>query len=813
MKKREILEYIEEYAEKGLFKSKFIAGKTKILASGAVISPLDVVSIVESALQFWYTDHKFCSSFRKKLSEKTKRKHTILCNSGSSASLLAISACCEEWAGGRYIVTTAMGFPTTVAPIYQNGKMPIYIDIDPHTLSPDYSQFREVMDKYGNEVCGVIFAFTLGFPFNEHLFAKAIISPEDQFFILDACDALGVGFNVELGFFADVVTLSFFPAHQITSLDYEEPIIVRHKLSNSIEIRKIGSFVNQVDPMDYQCLSFDKNGKINFQNITNLIKHKVNELLYKVTVQTGRNSIVSGSHSVFTKREDQIIPVKVNSLSVGDFILVPNNLPNVETTDRIAYIDFEKGSWKPYWRFVSLDKDLAEFLGFFVAEGSYNYTKTGNFGVIFTFGKTEDDYVDRVKSILYSKFGIKARSYVNGSKIDIRFSNKGIYQWLESFCGKGSENKKVPTFIFTASSEVKQSFIDAYYKGDGCIHKTYGKHKGESYDSVTVSKELAIGLHYLLLQLGINARFSLKAEESERDFGSHVSKTNKVYSICFSKRSILDADGFRGEHGKKTRKIGDLSLAKITKIESVESSTDYVYDLSVEGYENFIGGVGAIALHNTAEGGAVLTNNEKLQSIISSYASWGRDCYCLPGQSNTCGERFSNQFGHLPEGFDHKYVFSRLGYNLKMTEMQAALGISQLERLDEFVKIRRYNFDRMTLEFSRKGSNYFDLIDVPDWSRPSPFGFPMLRRKDAPFSTNDFVAHLERSNIATRRLFGGNLTKQPAFERLPYVKKELSGSNRVMNDLVWTGIHPGITDEMIDYILDVIEKFFKERGL
>lgn len=424
MKKKEILEEVERYIKKNNPERRFIAGKTLIPASGAVITPEDVSSIVESALQGWFTDFKFCARFREELSKVTGKKYVTLTNSGSSASLLAITACIEKYELIDYnsILTTAVGFPTTVASILQNNLTPVFVDIDPQTLQPVFD-----MNDYNyrsSVIWGSIFAHTLGFPFDEQLVMKY-----DRFLISDCCDALGAEY---VGLFADVMTLSFFPAHQITS----------------------------------------------------------------------------------------------------------------------------------------------------------------------------------------------------------------------------------------------------------------------------------------------------------------------------------------------------------------------------------------------GEGGAVCTNDIELHTIIESYANWGRDCFCKPGQNNTCGNRFDKQYGKLPEGYDHKYVFSRLGYNTKITEMQAALGLSQLRRLPEFVKVRRYNFDRLTLEFPRKASEYFDLIVVPEWSKPSPFGFPMIRKSGAPFTLRDFIEHLENNKVATRRLFGGNLTKQPAFIDKPFiVAGDLSGSNKLMNGLVWVGCFPGITDEMIDYMLQVIEDFFVERGL
>lgn len=212
----------------------------------------------------------------------------------------------------------------------------------------------------------------------------------------------------------------------------------------------------------------------------------------------------------------------------------------------------------------------------------------------------------------------------------------------------------------------------------------------------------------------------------------------------------------------------------------------------------------------SGEGGAVCTNDPKLNELVRSYANWGRSCYCLPGQQNVCGKRFNwKPNGNMPDGWDHKYIFDRLGYNLKMTELQAALGYSQIQRLSKFNldrTIRFYNFK------TRLPSRWIETVDVPEWSKPAPFGFPVIVKKGAPFSTNDLIKFLESKKIGTRRMFGGNLIRQPGFMNLPYRKTDLAGTDFVMNNMFWFGVHPSITNEMSEYILDAFKEFFNDKG-
>ena len=209
------------------------------------------------------------------------------------------------------------------------------------------------------------------------------------------------------------------------------------------------------------------------------------------------------------------------------------------------------------------------------------------------------------------------------------------------------------------------------------------------------------------------------------------------------------------------------------------------------------------------EGGAVLTNNLLLRRIILSFRDWGRDCWCEPGQDNTCGRRFSQQHGELPFGYDHKYVYSHIGYNLKVTDMQAAVGVAQLKKLNRFIKARKKNFGFLYKNL-RKYEEYFILPKATKNSEPSWFGFPILVKKNAPFRRRDIVNHLEKNKIATRMLFGGNLTKQPAYKNTKCrISGKLDNTNFVMDNLFWIGVYPGLNKAKIDYVLRKFDEFIQ----
>jgi len=212
------------------------------------------------------------------------------------------------------------------------------------------------------------------------------------------------------------------------------------------------------------------------------------------------------------------------------------------------------------------------------------------------------------------------------------------------------------------------------------------------------------------------------------------------------------------------------------------------------------------------EGGAVLTNNPLLKRIIMSFRDWGRECYCETGKDNTCGKRFNQKFGDLPYGYDHKYVYSHIGYNLKITDMQAAIGVAQLKKLPGFIEARKKNF-YILKRYLKELDKYLILPEATKNSCPSWFGFPILVKDSAPFKRIDIVNYLEDNKIATRMLFGGNLLKQPAYKNIKYrLAGNLKNTDFIMNNLFWIGVYPGINQAQLDYMIDKIAEFVKKRG-
>ncbi|MFC2153325.1 lipopolysaccharide biosynthesis protein RfbH [Actinomycetota bacterium] len=257
---------------------------------------------------------------------------------------------------------------------------------------------------------------------------------------------------------------------------------------------------------------------------------------------------------------------------------------------------------------------------------------------------------------------------------------------------------------------------------------------------------------------------------------------------------------------------GVMAIAEANSLLIVEDSCDAVgamYDQRPVGSFGIAATTSFYPAHHMTmgEGGAVLTDDPSVRRAVESLRDWGRDCWCAPGVDNTCGKRFDWVFSSLPDGYDHKYVYSHIGYNLKVTDMQAAVGVAQLEKLDGFIERRNVNWLRL-----RSGlkdlEHLFVLPEVTANSTPSWFGFCLTIRNGVPIVRRDLVRHLDSRGIATRQLFGGNLLRQPAYADTPRrLAGDLTNTDAVAERSFWLGVYPGLTDAMLDYVIDEIHAY------
>lgn len=211
------------------------------------------------------------------------------------------------------------------------------------------------------------------------------------------------------------------------------------------------------------------------------------------------------------------------------------------------------------------------------------------------------------------------------------------------------------------------------------------------------------------------------------------------------------------------------------------------------------------------EGGAVITNNPLIHRAIRQFRDWGRDCWCDTGKDNTCAKRFQWQFGELPYGYDHKYTYTQIGFNVKLTDFQAAIGVAQLKKVPTFIEKRKQNYKKLH-NFFIKYPQYFSLIQLSQKENPCWFGFPLIVKKEAPFSRNELTEHLEKNKIGTRNVFAGNLLRHPAYLNLK--KKRVIGNLKnadvIMNQAFWMGVFPGIENKQMRYVISTLKKFVSQ---
>ena len=291
--------------------------------------------------------------------------------------------------------------------------------------------------------------------------------------------------------------------------------------------------------------------------------------------------------------------------------------------------------------------------------------------------------------------------------------------------------------------------------------------------------------------------YNIKVEEIE----SAISKRTKAIMIAHTLGNPFDV--------KKIREICDKH--NLWLIQDNCDALGARFDGKPLGFYGDIGTISFYPAHHITmgEGGLVYTNSIKLKKIAESFRDWGRDCYCETGKDNTCNKRFNWQLGNLPQGYDHKYTYTHMGYNFKITDMQAACGLAQLKKIDRFIKKRLDNFNYLYQLFS-KLSNYFILPEKTKNSEPSWFGF-LLTIKENKLNRNELLKFLDEKKIGTRLLFSGNVTKQPYMLDKKYiVHKDLINTDKVMNDSFWLGVYPGLEKKHLDYVYSTVQEFIKK---
>jgi dTDP-4-amino-4,6-dideoxygalactose transaminase/intein/homing endonuclease len=659
----------------------------------------------------------------------------------------------------------------------------------------------------------------------------------DLYVVEDAAEAHGAEYKGKrVGALGDAGCFSFYANKIVTSVSGDEPLITMDE-SGLIQVLRTCDFIDRFFssnetgevPVDgFYAPVFDReNYSMKWAKIKSVIRHRAPERVYRIHLKKGRTVTVTGNHSLFVKDNGRVVTREASMLKKGDLVAVPIAIP--PASKKVSSIDVLRlflssldarelnklrvaigianerlPSGKHYtsvglarlknaedlqtWIMAKgqgkgggsakirlptqlpITRELCRFLGYYAAEGSISHR---GLSVILTFGPEEDDLVQDCISCVRSVFpDSSVKAYKRKDRTDVVVNGKVIGLLLQALVGKGAKHKHLPYFIYNIPPSLQIEFLDAYVKGDGCARNIKGS---DRIDVKTVSRDLATGIHYLHLMLGLSNSVQVYPP-GIRDFGTYVSHTAEVYNLSIGGIKGNSVTEMRPTHKnvEELNRMGEISFLEITEIEEIPPPTPYVYDLSCPPDENFIGGFGAVFLHNTGEGGMVVTNDEEIAKM----------CRLLRDQA------------FEPKRFLHRYI----GFNYRMTNLQAAIGAAQMEIIDESVETRRRNA-RLYNSLLRDVEGITLPPEAP-WAKNVYWMYTILVEDSFGMGRDDLMAYLKEKGIDTRSAF------YPIHVQPVYQKLYAGESYPVAEELGRKGINlPSgntLTEEQIKYIAETV---------
>ena len=802
----QIADLVVEYHAEAFAPQPFVPGVSPVPVSGRVFDAVDVQHLVDSGLDFWLTTGRFAAQFEREFARFCGVRKALLVNSGSSADLVALTTLTSPALGDRRllpgdeVITVAAGFPTTVNPIIQNGLVPVFLDVTIPDYNLDISQLEEALSP---KTRALMFAHTLGNPGNMTAISE-FVKKHNLFLVEDCCDALGGTYNGQkVGTFGDIATASFYPAHHITMGEGGAVFMNNVKLKVIAESYRdwgracfpAGTPVNVAEGVkaieDVQVGDEVWTHDGNYRRVTEQLGRHYNGTLCTVKARMRPPLTATGRHPFWIERDGKRDWVHARELKPGDLLLEA-----VPVDDRVP-APFRWSYATAYTlreQCLTPDADLMRLIGYWLAEGNVAKALKGKSGyaenkyfayrVEFTFHDKEQGYADDVVALMQRYFGVRGcqRTVRDSHAIMLTFKTRQGYEFFEQFFGCGAHSKHLPEWMASWPLSLTSELVRGYWCGDGSESK-------QGFSLHSTSATLLEQIRRILLKAGV------LCSSWDRPITKHHAST--VNGLIIAARATLNALNIYGDNAEKfAALIGERYAARshrryahfssdgkyacypIVRNDLTEVSGLTVYNIEVE--EDHSYHAGGIAVHN---------------------------CWCEPGKDNTCGKRYDWQLGDLPCGYDHKYTYSHIGYNLKATDMQAAVGVSQLKKLPEFIAARKRNFAYLHAGLQDL-QEHLILPEATLNSDPSWFGFPIAVREDAPFTRDQLVRHLETKKIGTRLLFAGNLLKQPAYADITHRKiGDLVNTDFVMNNVFWIGVYPGLTDAHKDYMIEIIGSY------
>ena len=767
--------------------------------------------------------------FEQNMAEFAGRKYAIATNSGTSGLHLAIKVLGVK--KGDEVITSPFSFISSANCILFEQAKPVFVDIDPDTLNIDHLKIEKAITK---KTKAMVIVDIFGHPVDWDPIIK-IAKKHKLKIIEDSCEAIGAEYKGRrCGSFGEISTFAFYPNKQITSVRYNTPVLIKKNgITNLVKIGKLMDFMidNHWKPEGYECLAFDKNGKISWRKIDTFIKHSINSEILKICLEKGRTAEITKSHSVFTIKNNKIEQILGKNLKIGDYLIVARKLPSsinpIKEIDILNYVQRENikydkkkviiennkvggGGGKYINRKVKVNEKFCKLLGYFVAEGSYDLDKSGG-GLRFTFGLHEKNtYVKEVKeifdsiwpnfkiNIILDKKNHKSTILCGGLLHSDLFKNLG--------CGKNVYEKNIPDVIWDTNSKNKLAFIEGLLNGDGHKRIINGS---ESRKIKVASENLANGLHYLLLTLGIQSRLEnskcyskigkLCYSYSCEILGFNNQKTSKENCIPVEFLSLNNNSSWvqknRIQHKKsisiETLKkwidkkqincpkflLENITVLKIKKIEK-EKFHEFVYDFEVKGLQNFIGGYGAICLHNTGEGGIILADDEKIANYCRALTNQGRKI-----------ER--------GQWLNHSY----LGYNYRMSDINASLGVAQLSRIKEILRKR----DKVAKLYNKKLKNIkgVTLPYVAPYAKMSWFVYVIQVAGTRKYRDN-IMNKLREQGVSCSNYFQC-IHLQPLYKKMfGYKRGDFSIAEEISDKTIALPFYNNLTEKEIDYVVKVL---------
>lgn len=734
----------------------------------------EIEAIKQVAESGHWAEGEKAEEFRKALKEFLGVRHVVLTNSGSSANEAALQSLTTEYVPedrrlyeGDEVITTALCFPTTVSPIVHVGAIPVFVDVEPGTWNIDPEQVRSVINERTKVI---IVAHNLGNPFN----LDAIIEICEEFgltLIEDNCDALSSEWaGRKTGTIGHIGTSSFYPAHHISTGEggavYTNNAQIYRGIRSMVNWGRDcfakGTMIrtrNKYTPIEEVVIGDEVLTRSGFKKVNQCIIKDSRRDLVSIKAYGRSPLITTPEHEVLVLNDNEWVWKSAKDIKVGDELFVHREIINTSS---------------------NISEDLMFLSGLYLADGCLIKGSKGSGGYYyyaaeFSLHEDEQHLVDRLCDTVERHYGVT--SYIRKDKargIRVRFKSRRLYEFLLNNFGTGSHNKFISDEVL-GHVQGLPNLLSGYFVGDG-----YSNDKKTTVASCNLG--LINQIQDIVNWYGIRGGITTQSRESKIIIGGNVVKNaSPIHSLNFygSSKEMLDELMNSSSPSKVKSYIGAI-------VEEVEKSNynGNLYDLSIEDQHEYI--ANGLLVHN---------------------------CWCEPGQDDTCNKRYGWQMGDLPFGYDHKNIYAEMGFNLKSTDFGAAAGIEQLKRLPEFTQIRRFNhaYLRTVFEAVNEGKQWFEIPRSYDKADPSWFGYVIKLNEGTPFSKDEMVQFLEKRGIRSRAFFAGNITKHPAFygrEDANYrTSEDLSVSDSMTDRAFWIGVHPDIDEYKLEYIKNVIFEF------